>query len=43
VPEVPEVPEVEAAAAAGTPELPAGEGVGEGESVPSKEVNAAKR
>jgi regulator of protease activity HflC (stomatin/prohibitin superfamily) len=43
VPEVPEVPEVEAAAAAGTPELPAGEGVGAGESLPSKEVNAAKR
>jgi regulator of protease activity HflC (stomatin/prohibitin superfamily) len=36
VPEVPEVPEVEAAAADGTPELPAGEGVGEGESLPSE-------
>jgi regulator of protease activity HflC (stomatin/prohibitin superfamily) len=43
VPEVPEVPEVEAAAADGTPELPAGEGVGEGESLPSKKVNTAKR
>ncbi|MGH3215793.1 MAG: SPFH domain-containing protein [Trebonia sp.] len=43
VPEVPEVPEVEAAAAAGTPELPAREGVGERESLPSKEVNAVKR
>ena len=41
--EVPEVPEVEAAAADGTPELPAGEGVGEGESLPSKKVNTAKR
>ena len=41
--EVPEVPEVEAAAADGTPELPAGEGVGEGESLPSKEVKAARR
>jgi regulator of protease activity HflC (stomatin/prohibitin superfamily) len=36
VPEVPEVPEVEAAAADGTPELPAGDGVGEGESLPSE-------
>src|SRR5271166_3883777 len=43
VPEVPAVPEVEAAAAGGTPELPAGEGVGEGESLPSKEVKAARR
>jgi regulator of protease activity HflC (stomatin/prohibitin superfamily) len=43
VPEVPEVPEVEAAAADGTPELSAGEGVGEGASVPSKKVNTAKR
>ena len=43
VPEVPEVPEVEAAAAGGAPELPAGEGVGEGESLPSKKVNTAKR
>jgi regulator of protease activity HflC (stomatin/prohibitin superfamily) len=36
VPQVPEVPGVEAAAADGTPELPAGEGVGEGESLPSE-------
>jgi regulator of protease activity HflC (stomatin/prohibitin superfamily) len=43
VPEVPEVPEVEAAAADGTPELPAGDGVGEGESLPSKEAKAARR
>ncbi len=43
VPEVPELPAVEAAAADGTPELPAGEGVGEGESLPSKKVNTAKR
>jgi hypothetical protein len=40
---MPEAPEVEAAAAEGTPELPAGDGVGEGESLPSKEVNAVKR
>ena len=43
VPEVPEVPEVEAVAADGTPELPAGDGVGEGESLPSKEAKAVKR
>jgi len=36
VPEVPEVPGVEAAAAEGTPELPAGDGVGEGESLPGE-------
>jgi regulator of protease activity HflC (stomatin/prohibitin superfamily) len=41
--EVPPVPEVTAAASDGTPELPAGEGVGEGESLPSKGVKAAKR
>ena len=42
VPEVPEVPEV-GPVAESVPELPAGEGVGEGESLPSKEVKAAKR
>jgi len=42
--EVPAVPEVAAADASdGTPELPAGDGVGEGESPPSKEVKAARR
>jgi regulator of protease activity HflC (stomatin/prohibitin superfamily) len=42
VPEVPQVPEV-AAAAEGAPELPAGDGVGEGESLPSKKVKTAGR
>jgi hypothetical protein len=42
VPEVPEVPEV-GPVAESAPELPAGEGVGEGESLPSKKVNTAKR
>jgi regulator of protease activity HflC (stomatin/prohibitin superfamily) len=42
--EAPPVPEVAAADASdGTPELPAGDGVGEGESLPSKEVKAARR
>jgi len=41
--EVPPVPEVEAVSADGTPELPAGDGVGEGEELPSKEVKIAKR
>jgi regulator of protease activity HflC (stomatin/prohibitin superfamily) len=41
--EAPAVPEVDAVAADGTPELPAGDGVGEGEELPSKEVNNAKR
>ena len=40
--EVPQVPEV-TAAAEGTPELPAGDGVGEGESLPSKNVRTAGR
>jgi len=40
--EVPQVPEV-SAAAGDTPELPAGEGVGEGESLPSKKVRTAGR
>jgi len=39
---VPSVPEVDAASD-GSPELPAGDGVGEGEELPSKEVNTAKR
>jgi regulator of protease activity HflC (stomatin/prohibitin superfamily) len=42
LPEVPEVPEV-GPVAESAPELPAGEGVGEGESLPSKEVKTAKR
>jgi hypothetical protein len=41
--EVPAVPAVDAAAAEGAPELPAGEGAGEGESLPSTEVKAARR
>jgi len=41
--EVPPVPQVDAVAAEGTPELPAGDGVGEGEELPSTEVKAAKR
>jgi regulator of protease activity HflC (stomatin/prohibitin superfamily) len=40
---VPPVPEVDATASDGTPELPAGDGVGEGEELPGKEVKAAKR
>jgi regulator of protease activity HflC (stomatin/prohibitin superfamily) len=40
--EVPQVPEV-SAAADDTPELPAGDGVGEGESLPSKKVRTAGR
>jgi regulator of protease activity HflC (stomatin/prohibitin superfamily) len=40
--EVPQVPEVSAAADS-APELPAGGGVGEGESLPSKKVRAAGR
>jgi regulator of protease activity HflC (stomatin/prohibitin superfamily) len=40
--EAPQVPEV-AAAADSAPELPAGDGVGEGESLPSKKVRAAGR
>jgi regulator of protease activity HflC (stomatin/prohibitin superfamily) len=40
--EVPQAPEV-AAAADSAPELPAGDGVGEGESLPSKKVKAAGR
>jgi hypothetical protein len=45
VPEVPEVPEVPQVGpvAEGAPELPAGDGVGEGEELPSKEVKTAKR
>jgi regulator of protease activity HflC (stomatin/prohibitin superfamily) len=43
VPAVAPVPEVGAAASGGSPELPAGEGLGEGEDLPSKEVKAAKR
>jgi len=39
---VPQVPEV-AAAAGDAPELPAGDGVGEGESLPSKKVRTAGR
>jgi regulator of protease activity HflC (stomatin/prohibitin superfamily) len=42
VPPVPEVPEV-GPVAESAPELPAGDGVGEGEDLPSKEVKAAKR
>lgn len=41
--QVPPVPEVGPVEAEGTPELPAGDGVGEGEDLPSKEVKAAKR
>jgi regulator of protease activity HflC (stomatin/prohibitin superfamily) len=41
--EVPPVPEVDAAAVDGTLELPAGDGVGEPESLPSTEVKVAKR
>jgi len=41
--EVPAVPEVDAVSADGTPELPAGDGVGEAEEMPSTEVKTAKR
>jgi len=41
--EVPPVPEVDAASADGTPELPAGDGIGGGEELPSTEVKTAKR